>query len=315
MYQQFIGIDISKEDFVVAIHSNKQTKKYTNNTSGFDAFYNDYKKQILNALVVLETTGGYEMNLITYLVELNISVHRANTRKVKNFIRSYGVLAKSDSIDAYGLALYGSERYLKLPLFQENPYQNLLKLVQRRNDLKAMLVQEKNRLQAPGQQEFKKSFENIIKTIEQEMKKMEGLIEEIFKANPQLETLRQTLKTIKGIGNIVAVYLIALMPELGRVNRKEIASLAGLAPHPYESGKKIGYRFTKGGRKDIKPILFLAAMTAARGKSELASFYNRLVKNGKKKMVALTALMRKILVIANARVRDHLNLVTNTQHG
>ena len=110
------------------------------------------------------------------------------------------------------------------------------------------------------------------------------------------------------MGETISVYLIALLPELGKLDRKKIASLAGLAPHPNESGRKIGYRSTRAGRADIKPILFLAAMTAARSKSILGDFYRRLIQAGKKKMVALTALMRKILVIANARVREHLSL-------
>ena len=107
-----------------------------------------------------------------------------------------------------------------------------------------------------------------------------------------------------------------MLPELGKINRKEIASLAGLAPHPNESGKKVGHRYTRGGRTDIKPVLFLAAMTAARSKSNLGDFYKKLVDAGKKKMVALTALMRKILVIANVRIRDHyLQPTPNSQHG
>jgi transposase len=306
MYQSFIGIDISKNHFTVGLHGQQACNNFPNNEEGFSLFYESYKLQSGNVLVVLETTGGYEMDLIYYLVKKQIAIHRANTRHVRRFIQSYGKMGKTDAMDALCLALYGSERHAKLMLYKENPHKKLLQLVQRRNDLKAMLVQEKNRLQAPDQHEFRKSFQTMIKAIENEMKAIEDRIQEVFDAHVHFEELRRILKTIKGIGDIIAVHLIALLPELGKINRKQIASLAGLAPHPNESGKKTGYRYTRGGRADIKPVLFLAAMTAARSKSSLGDFYNRLVKAGKKKMVALTALMRKILVIANARIRDHL---------
>jgi transposase len=315
MYHFFIGIDISKDNFVVAKHGEKKSLNYLNNEKGFLQFCEDFKQQLPLSLIILETTGGYEIELISYLQAKKLLVHRANTRKVKSFIRSFGTLAKTDSIDAFGLALYGCERHSKLEIYQESPYKNLLKLVQRRNDLKIMLVQEKNRLKAPDQEAFKTSFNTIIEVIQQEMQRIEIMIAQLRKEHPQLEEIAQVLKTIKGIGDITATQLIALLPELGTLDRKKIASLAGLAPHPNESGKKIGYRATRGGRADVKPVLFLSAMTAARSKSELGDFYKKLVKAGKKKMVALTALMRKILVIANAKVRDYLASLASLQHG
>ncbi len=315
MYHFFIGIDISKDYFSVAIHEEKKTFNFSNDQNGFIKFCKDLNKYSSNSLIIIETTGGYEIELIEYLQAKKYSVHRANTRKVKKFIGSYGTIAKTDALDALGLALYGSERHSKLELYQENPHKMLLKLVQRRNDLKAMLVQEKNRLQAPDQKDFKKSFQTIINAIEAEMLKIQEKIETVCKNYADFNELRKILKSIKGIGDIVSTHLLALLPELGTIDRKKIASLAGLAPHPNESGKKKGYRSTKGGRADIKPILFLAAMSAARSKSRLGEFYNKLVSSGKKKMVALTALMRKILVIANAKIRDYYLLKTAQQHG
>lgn len=162
MYHFFIGIDISKDDFVVALHTDKKAVTYSNQEGGFHVFCKDHHKYFSHGLIVLETTGGYEKALLRYLQKLGCFVHRADTRKVKYFIRSLGTVAKTDSIDAFCLALYASERHSKLSLYQENPQEKLLKLVQRRQDLKKMLVQEKNRFQAPEQKEFKKSFEAII---------------------------------------------------------------------------------------------------------------------------------------------------------
>lgn len=315
MYQNFIGIDISKNDFAVALYGNSKTSTYSNELEGFTAFFSAHQEALKNGLVVLETTGGYELSLIYYLQAKGCAVHRANARKVKYFIRSFGKLAKSDSIDAIGLAQYGYERHPTLELFQVNNQEKLLKLVQRRIELKQMLVQEKNRRQAPHQDILKTSFDAIIEVINKEIQTIEQKINLLCKEDAVLEEKKKILKNIKGVGDIVAIELLALMPEIGTINRRKIASLAGVAPHPYESGNKIGYRSTKGGRTGIKPILFMAAMAAARSKSSLGEFYSRLIKAGKKKMVALTALMRKIIVIANAKLTDFLNLKKIPQHG
>lgn len=306
MYQFFIGIDISKHDFAVAIKGSKKTEKFENNLSGFKKLFSAYQDKLISGLTVLETTGGYELGLIDFLLGKNCSVHRADTRKVKYFIKSLGTHAKTDAIDAVGLAQYAEERQLKLKLYKPNPQHKLLKLVQRRIELKQMLVQEKNRRQAPDQGGLATSFNFVIKAIEKEIKRVEEVINKVIKDNALINQKMDILKTINGIGEVISIELLALLPELGHINRKRIASLAGVAPHPYESGAKQGYRRTKGGRKEVKPVLFMAAMTASRSKSRLGDFYRRLVEAGKKKMVALTAVMRKILVIANAKVRDYV---------
>lgn len=315
MYQYFVGIDISKKDFSVALYGKNESKIYLNEEPGWLGFFADYQTFLKEGLVVLETTGGYEMGLIHFLQKNNCAVHRANTRKVKFFIRSYGRLAKSDAIDAHGLANYGRERHPSLELFKVNSQQKLLQLVQRRIELKQMLVQEKNRRQAPELKELRNSFNAIINAIETELKLLEKEINAICESDEQLGKKKKILKSIKGIGDIIAVELLALLPELGTINRRKIASLAGLAPHPNESGKRIGYRSTKGGRAGIKPILFMAAMTASRSKSKFGEFYGHLLKAGKKKMVALTALMRKILITASAKLRDFMSLNQIPQHG
>ena len=146
MYQNFIGIDISKRTFAVGYHGEHIVKNYTNLPQGFKDFLKDFKHLLKNGLVILETTGGYEMELIRFLQKHQCSVHRANTRKVKHFIRSFGKLGKSDAIDAIGLAHYGFERHKSLDEYVEHPGKKLLKLVNRRSELKQMVVQEKNRL-------------------------------------------------------------------------------------------------------------------------------------------------------------------------
>lgn len=307
MYHNFIGADISKSDFHVGVHGMKITQSFDNNKVGFNKFFKTYKLELSNSLVVLETTGGYESQLIEFLQNKKIALHRANTCRVKNFIRSTGKLGKSDRIDALGLARYACERHEGLTLFEAPSIvqKELLQLGRRRRELKSILVQEKNRIQAPDNEFIKNSCTQIIQSLTEHIKQIGLRIKELIQADKTLQQKVELLsKEVKGIGETTAIDLLIHLPELGSLDRRKIASLSGVAPHPNESGKKIGYRSTKGGRQDIKPILFMAAMAAARSLGTLGEFYKSLIARGKKPLVALTALMRKIIVIANAKIRD-----------
>ncbi len=306
LYSNYLGIDIGKVSFVVAVFDSKKTHEYHNTPTGIKAFINDFKNKLKDGLSVLETTGGYEMRLLLMLCESGFAVHRANTRKVKRFIQSYGNDAKTDKLDAKALALYGYERVQRLELFSPQSANaiSLFELVQRRNDLKQMIVAEKNRLKAPRANIIKDSCNAVLEVLNKQIEAITDDINALIDADSLLKAKKEVLKTIPGIGNIVANELLVLLPELGSLTRRKIASLAGLAPKANDSGQFSGYRCISYGRCGIKPMLFLAAMAARNSNSSLKFFYNQLISNGKKKMVALTALMRKIIVIANARIRD-----------
>lgn len=305
-YNNFIGIDIGKLSFVVAVYGSKKVREYENNPEGIAHFLKDYRSVLATGFSVLETTGGYEMRLLLTLCESGFAVHRANTRKVKNFVRSLGNGAKTDPLDSKALALYGYERSERLECFKPQSTQalELYELVQRCGDLKSMLVAEKNRFKAPRTDYIKESCQLMIETLTTQIEVLTARINQIIEADSVLKKKKEVLKTIPGVGEVTANHLLILLPELGKLNRKQIASLTGLAPIANDSGLHKGYRATGHGRAGIKPILFMAAMAARNSNSWLKSFYNRLVEAGKKKIVALTALMRKIIVIANARVRD-----------
>jgi len=305
-YNTFIGIDIGKFDFVVNLHKTRKTQAYLNSTKGIQAFLEDHQEILPDSLCVLETTGGYEIELLLTLCQKEIPVHRANTRKVKNFIRSYGDKGKSDALDSQALAKYGAERHAQLDLFEPKSARSmaLFELVQRRRTLVDMRASEKNRLQAPYAKLTRSSCEETILFLTQQIDKLTTEILALIKQDPFLKEKMKILQSIPGIGQIVAFELLILLPELGTLNRRQIASLAGVAPHPRESGLHRGYRRTGKGRDSIKSLLFIAAMAARNSKSLLKVFYETLVNKGKKKMVALTALMRKIIVIANAKIRD-----------
>lgn len=313
-YHNFIGIDIGKDSFVVNLYANKNVDEFENTNSGIRKFFKQYKDILSNSLSILEATGGYEAKVLNSLVMKKYPAHRADARKVKNFILSYGNSVKTDALDAKALALYGKERGKKLQQYSPPSQQEklLLQLAQRRMDLKKILVAEKNRLSGPDNDYIKSSCKLIIKTLQKQIETITENMRKVINSDSDLSKKVEILKTIPGIGEIIAFDILVLLPEIGTLSRREIASLAGVAPQARDSGKSQGYRRTAHGRKGIKPTLFLAAMAARRSKTVLKSFFERLIDNGKKKMVALTALMRKILVIANAKIRD---LIKIEKHG
>lgn len=306
IYNNFIGIDIGKKSFFVAIHGQREVKEYGNDSSGIALFIKENKRFLSTGLSIVETTGGYELRLLFTLCRAGFAVHRANARNVKYFIRSFGNASKTDKLDAKALSLYGHERNKGLEVYKPDSQEALAlyELVQRRRDLKQLLVSEKNRLQAPRAELIKGSCQKMIEAISEQIVDISAKIDELVMNNKVLKAKKEVLKTIPGIGEIIATDLLVLLPELGRLTRRAIASLVGLAPRANDSGGFRGYRATGPGRKEIKPLLFMSAMAARNSKSELKIFYTKLIETGKKKMVALTALMRKIIVIANARLRD-----------
>jgi len=305
-YNNFIGIDIGKFSFFVASFDSNIVHEFENNDEGIKKFLLKYKKLFKKSLCILEATGGYEMFLLLILCDKEIDVHRANTRHVKNFIRSYGNAAKTDRLDAKALARYGAERFKELKLFTpcSKQFLELYCLSQRRNDLMQMLIAEKNRKQAPRAEWIQTSCDVLIQTLEQQIKEVDIAINDLIASDERIANKKKVLMTIPGIGPIVANEIITMLPEIGTMNRRQIASLSGLAPRANDSGNKKGYRTVAPGRNQVKPKLYLAAMAARNSKSRLADYYYGLISRGKPKKVALVALMRKIIVIANAKVKE-----------
>ncbi|MEQ9330694.1 IS110 family transposase [Thalassobaculum sp.] len=260
-------------------------------------------------LAVCEATGGYEDVLLATLLAVGIPAHRADAVRVRAFLRSHGTLAKTDPIDARGLARYGQDRFATLACWTpaEAAHDEFVVLVERRRDLVDLRVSEKNRLQAPRAAHVADDIASLIDELSRRIGEIENRITMLIESSQRLQRLAETLRSVSGIGPTIAAVMIAGLPELGRLSRREIASLAGLAPHPRDSGTIRGHRTTRGGRRALRPSLFLAALTASRGTGPLADTYNRLLAAGKPKRLALVAIARKIVVIANAKVRDLLN--------
>ena len=313
-YQFFIGIDIAKDSFVTASYAENQTHIFDNNLAGFEVFVKTYQAQLNQALIVLEVTGRYEMKLVKYLIQQGYHVHRARPLQVKNFIRSWGQKGKTDQIDAKALALYGKERRERLSVFQikDDVLEKLDLLIKRRADLIEMQTKEKNRLKAPDNEFIQDSIQLMLSHIQNAIADVEKQIEDIMKNNESLQKKVQTAQKIPGIGKTSANNLIVSIPELGTLDRRKVASLIGLAPHPRDSGNKTGYRRTAKGREAVKRVLFMTAMAASQSKSSLGIYYRHLIENGKKPIIAIVALMRKILVILNAKIRDLIKEETSS---
>lgn len=257
-------------------------------------------------LAVCEPTGGHEHVLLAELMAAGIACHRVDALKVKAFIRSFGTLAKTDALDAEALAQYGKDRWERLSLFQppEADRKMLTELVARREDLIAMKVAEQNRSRAPAGKVIKASCASILRAITRQIEAIEEETRALIDKSPQLRAVFREMQSLPGVGAITATVLLAHMPELGNLQRRQAASLAGVAPHANDSGQFRGHRTMRGGRSQVRRHLFMAALAASHANGPLREAYQRLVQNGKKRIVAIGALMRKIIVILNAKLRD-----------
>lgn len=302
------GVDVSKDHLDVIRHGvAAKPERFANSGDGFAAFIARHRKLAANSLIVCEATGGHEWGFLDALARAGFAAHRVQPLKAKHFMRSLG-WGKTDRLDAAALARYGHERQDQLARFTppDQTERKLQALLQRRDDLIAMRTAEQARAKSPPGRLVADSINAVLKALQDQITCTEQAIEQVISQQASLRQKQQLLSAIPGIGQHTAAVLIGLMPELGQLDRRQAASLAGLAPHPRDSGRTSRYRSTGRGRTRVKRALFMAAMAARRYHPELKAFYERLRHNGKTKMVALTAVMRKLITIANAKIRDQL---------
>lgn len=298
----FVGCDVGKDEIAVFVSEGERAFNISNDPKALARFARELPP---DSLVICEATGGYESALLAALVSAERACHRADARKVKAFIRSLGTLAKTDSIDARALARYGAERHDRLTLWRpaDKAQQQLQELVMMRRDLVASRVAWNNRSKAPGSARLAKLIAPILATFDAQLAAIDQKIAKLVAATAPLAQRAERLIAIPGVGSTTAYALLALMPELGSMSRRQAASLAGLAPHPKQSGQRDAYRRVRGGRPAVRNTLFMAALSATRFHPQISEFYKRLRAAGKKPIVATTAAMRKLIVIANATLK------------
>jgi len=299
----FIGIDIAKESFQVASRPAHLHGSYLNTRQGHRDFLHRLPDLDV-ALIVLEATGGYEKPLAAELVQAGYHVVVANPRQVRDFARGLGRLAKTDPIDADILAHFG-EIVQPQPKPPQNPEtEALAELVTRRRQLIDLLTQETNRAAMIHHVKVRKSIRKMIKTIEFQIRELDDLIQDHIQANDDFQHKDHILRSTPAIGPQTSAMLLSHLPELGQLNRHQIAALVGVAPYDRQSGKQTRGAHIAGGRKEIRSMLYMAALTARRCNPAIRSFALRLEQQGKAFKVVITACMRKLLVILNALIRD-----------
>jgi transposase len=255
---------------------------------------------------VCETTGGYERAVLQACLAVGLAVCRADAAQVKAFIASHGGRAKTDPIDAAWLTRYGLERGDTLkPWSPPAPeHEAFAQLVRHRQDLLGQRTQAKNRRSAPASSVIHDLLDQQIAFLSQQIGSIDAQMARLIKACPQLDRDETVLRGIQGVGPVAARTLLALLPELGSLGPKQAASLAGLAPHPRDSGLSRPRRHMRGGRAGLKPVLFMAALAATRAHPSLRDVYKRLLAAGKPKRLAIAAIARKLIVLSNAVLRD-----------
>lgn len=299
----FIGIDVAKTGLDVAIRPTGQQWQVAYTEKGIQGLVDQFA-DLHPTLVLLEASGGLELRIVTALAAAGLPVAVINPRQVRDFAKATGELAKTDVLDAQILA-YFAEAVRPTPRsLPDTETQTLAALVARRTQVVSMLVAEKNRMDA-SRSPVRQRIQVHIAWLKQELDEMDRGLKEALHKSPIWREKENLLRTVPGVGPQLTLSLLAYLPELGTLNRKSIAALAGVAPFNRDSGTLRGKRTVWGGRSRIRASLYMGALTASRYNPVISIFYQRLLAAGKPKKVALTACMRKLLIILNAMLKHH----------
>ena len=299
----FVGIDVSKDRLDLAVRPTGEARQVQHDGAGIGSLLH-FLKEMRPQLVVLEATGGMEMALAAELAAAGLPVVVANPRQVRDFARASGKLAKTDSLDAQVLAHFGETLQPKPRTLPDATTQELGALVTRRRQLVEMITAEGNRLRTANRRVRPKLQEHI-RWLQQNLEELEQDLDHTIRSSPLWKDKDRLLRSTPGVGPVLSMTLLCHLPELGALNRGEIAALVGVAPFNRDSGAYRGKRKVWGGRRQVRAALYMAALVATRYNPVLRAFYQRLCAAGKPKKVALTACMRKLLTILNVMVRDH----------
>ena len=301
--ETFIGIDISKEQLDVHVLPKAVQFTCNNDSSGIELLISRLQKES-PAVIIMEASGGHEITLAAELGAAGLPLAIVNPRQVRDFARGIGKLAKTDAIDAFVLARFGETNRPEPQAIPTDDQKQIKELVTRRRQLVALRASEKHCYRSARSTRVQQSIRTILAGIGRELEDIDRDIDDLIKSSPVWREKEHLLRTFKGVGPVTARIVVAKLPELGKVNRQEISCLVGLAPFNKDSGKMRGKRMISGGRKDVRDALYMAAVSAVQHNKVIKPFYERLVKAGKIYKVAITACMRKILLILNAMVRE-----------
>jgi transposase len=299
----FVGIDVSKERLDVAQRPTAESWFVSNDEEGIKQL-SQRLTAIPPTLVLLEATGGLETPLVAGLLGAHLPVVVINPRQVRDFARATGQLAKTDAIDAGILAHFAEAVRPEVRPFPDEATRELDALITRRRQLIGMLTAEKNRLLRTAAPRVRRDIRRHIHWLERELEDLEKDLDNFIQQSPAWREKEDLLRSVKGVGPVLAATLLGELPELGQLNRKQVAKLVGVAPLNHDSGLFRGQRKIWGGRASVRASLYMGTLVATRYNLTIRDLYQRLLAAGKPKKLALTACMRKLLTILNAVVRD-----------
>jgi transposase len=298
----YAGIDVAKERLDVAVLGEEREWQVDNSPNGIASLVKQMA-DLQPKLIVVEATGGYQRAAVEALFHAGLCVAVVNPARVRQFARACGLLAKTDKLDAQVLAVFGQRVQPKLYTGKSEAEKQLGALLVRRKQVEEMLKAEQNRLRTISPS-LRSLVEQVIVCLREQKKCLDEQIQLFLQEQPAWQEQTEILSSAPGVGMVTTATLLAELPELGKMDRKRIAALVGVAPMNFDSGKKRGYRKTKGGRTNVRSVLYMSTLVATRYNPVIQAQYQHLLKRGKEKKVALTACMRKFLTILNAMVRD-----------
>ncbi len=300
----YVGLDVSKDKIDVCILPSKQSFVISNDKAGFKQLINALKEPV--GCILMESTSKYHRNAFKALKTKGFPVCVHNPKSIRHFGLALGLMAKTDKADAHICARFACvieprETQLLSPVREK-----LVSLVNTRAKLVKDLCRYKCRLDGADRIE-RKVYTTVLKTIEKEIDKLETKAKNIIAQHESLQRLVSLLKTVKGIGEIIAITLVARLPELGKLSHGAISAIVGVAPYNKDSGRYKGKRKTSGGRADVRRALYMAVIVATQHNPIMQAYYNRLLAKGKLKKIALVACIRKLIITLNAMVRDNVD--------
>lgn len=307
-YQAFVGIDVAKKSLDVCVQPNgrngrdSRTARCGSDPAGVKQLLAQLPKPA-TCLVVVESTGSYHRRLVAELAAAGHHVAIANPRQVRDFAKGHGILAKTDRLDAAVLARFGRQVRPRIVRPAHEKQTDLEALVTRRRQLVALRTAEKNRLESPLPKTVQKSVQQVIDLLNKQIERIEKDILRHIESDDDWNNKSKLLASVPGVGPATIATLLAELPELGILNRQQIATLVGVAPICNDSGQTNGPRHIKGGRADVRNTLYMAALSAMRCNPVIRAFAGRLQAAGKASKVVITACMRKLLVVLNTMIQ------------
>ncbi len=306
-----IGIDIAKSHFDANTPTGNHHQQFSYDEQGMQQFFN-WLQQFQVEIICLEATGGYQRKFVNRLHDKNFNIAVVNPRQIRDFAKSMGQLAKTDKIDAKIIAIYAEKL---IPRKTEKVSENRVKLdalTSRRKQVDKIITQENNRLQQTDDTHVQSLIEQALELYRQQLKQIDDEIASLIQVDEDFQKTNKILQSAKGIGPVSAAVLIANVPELGKITKRQIARLLGVAPTNRDSGTFRGKRMTGGGRRHVRASLYMPTLTAITHNPQIRSFYQHLLEKGKEPMVAIIACMRKLIIILNSMVKNNQMWKQNT---